>query len=198
MTPFEYPPIQLTRRHGPLGYRDYLSYRSWLRDEFAFRCVFCLRREQWDLSSRLQVDHFVPVTQSAELSLAYDNLLYACGRCNLAKASQAIVDPGQTLLKSTVTILPDGSLSPDDETAERLIEQLDLNRPEMTAFRLLWSEIIAMANQCRPELYCQLMGFPNDLPNLKKLKPPGGNSRPEGIEQSYFAKRERGELPKIY
>lgn len=37
------------------------------------------------------------------------------------------------------------------------------------------------------------MGFPDDLPDVGRLQPPA-NSRPEGIEQSYFAQRLRGEL----
>ena len=39
---FDYPAPQEKRRHGPSGYRNYESYRPWLRDEFDFRCVYCL------------------------------------------------------------------------------------------------------------------------------------------------------------
>ena len=45
--PFVYPSTPHQRRHGPRGYADYGTYRPWLRDEFCFRCVFCLLREQW-------------------------------------------------------------------------------------------------------------------------------------------------------
>lgn len=48
-----------------------------------------------------------------------------------------------------------------------------------------------------PELYQELVGFPDNLPDLRKMKPPK-NSRPEGIEESWFARRERGELPLTY
>ena len=47
MTAFTYPSEPDVRRHGPQGYADAASYRPWLRDEFAFRCVYCLFREQW-------------------------------------------------------------------------------------------------------------------------------------------------------
>jgi hypothetical protein len=43
-----------------------------------------------------------------------------------------------------------------------------------------------------------LLGFPQDLPDLASLRPPGGNNRPEGIRGSSLAKRERGELPPTY
>jgi hypothetical protein len=44
---FNYPDPRSGRRHGPVGYASYRSYRPWLRDEFTFRCVYCLKREQW-------------------------------------------------------------------------------------------------------------------------------------------------------
>lgn len=40
----------------------------------------------------------------------------------------------------------------------------------------------------------RLLGYPTDLPNLTTLQPPS-NTRPEGIAESHFARRERGELP---
>ena len=44
----------------------------------------------------------------------------------------------------------------------------------------------------------KLMGFPDDLPNLARLKPPAGNSRPEGIEHSYFVQIKKAILPEVY
>ena len=44
---FDYPANRQERRHGPSGYASYESYRPWLRDEFEFRCVYCLKRETW-------------------------------------------------------------------------------------------------------------------------------------------------------
>ena len=109
MLPFNYPVEPHQRRHGPQGYGSPESYRPWLRDEFAFRCVYCLDRELWQNS----------------------------------------------VGKFTV-------------------------------------------EQHSPELYRELMGYPVDLPDLSSLRPPAGNSRPEGIAQSHAARRERGELPDIY
>jgi hypothetical protein len=36
------------------------------------------------------------------------------------------------------------------------------------------------------------------LPDLDALRPPGGNTRPEGIVDSHFERRKRGELPDTY
>jgi hypothetical protein len=63
---------------------------------------------------------------------------------------------------------------------------------------MTWIGIVALAANGNPELYRKLMGFPNDLPDLQKLKPPDGNLRLGGIAASFYARRERGELPETY
>lgn len=60
--PFDYPATSRARRHGPSGYLLYASYRDWLRDEFEFRCVYCLLREKW-VSCGFHLDHFHPVAR---------------------------------------------------------------------------------------------------------------------------------------
>src|SRR2546428_13269048 len=85
MKGFEYSTTPHVRRHGPAGYKDYHSYRDWLRDEFIFRCVYCLHREQWDYSGAFHIEHFIPVTADPGGKCEYSNLLYACARCNEAK-----------------------------------------------------------------------------------------------------------------
>jgi hypothetical protein len=55
-----------------------------------------------------------------------------------------------------------------------------------------------MAQRANPRLYEELLGFPSDLPDLRVLRPPGGNLRAEGVEQSCWSQRERGDLPKTY
>jgi 5-methylcytosine-specific restriction endonuclease McrA len=78
--PFVYPSGPLKRRHGPRGYADYQNYRPWLRDEFSFRCVYCLLREQWgQMRGGHAIDHFLPVVQYPKRVNNYDNLVYACG-----------------------------------------------------------------------------------------------------------------------
>ena len=63
MIGFEYPNLPHVRRHGPVGYKEYGSFRDWLRDEFTFRCVYCLHREQWcSRGATFHIDHFIPVT----------------------------------------------------------------------------------------------------------------------------------------
>lgn len=73
---FDYPDPRSHRRHGPRGYADYESYRPWLRDEFTFRCVYCLKREQWGLvTGEFDIDHFEPQKLLPNLAADYGNLV---------------------------------------------------------------------------------------------------------------------------
>ncbi len=79
-----------TRKHGPYGYATYSAYRPWLRDEFTFRYVYCLAREQWGrVSGEFGVDHFTPQAKSPDQALDYANLLYCCQSCNALKGSNS-------------------------------------------------------------------------------------------------------------
>jgi hypothetical protein len=65
---FAFPAKRHQRRHGPLGYVDYKSLKPWLRDEFTFRCAYCLWRENWcaDGDGSFGVDHLRPPAIPAE------------------------------------------------------------------------------------------------------------------------------------
>jgi hypothetical protein len=195
---FNYPEPQTHRRHGPAGYADSESYRPWLRDEFNFRCVYCLKRETWGQATfEYELDHFVPQSVEPQLRLDYLNLVYACRRCNGVKRDQTVADPFVLLRSTRVTTLSDGSLRPHDSDALRLVRQLDLNSPRLRSWRVMWLRIVALARERDPGLYSQLVGFPGDLPNLSRLRPPQ-NSRVEGLERCWFARRQKGSLPAAY
>jgi hypothetical protein len=197
--PFVYPSTPLQRRHGPQGYADYASYRPWLRDEFTFRCVYCLLREQWGrLRGTFDIDHFLPVAQYPAKVCDYDNLLHACATCNLAKGNRVLPDPLTVLTSATVRVAEDGTIHTDDPEAAQLIEMLGLDSEESTEFRLLWIGIVALAARHDTALYERLLSLPDDLRDLGRLRPPGGNTRPKGVDTSYFRLRERGQLPATY
>jgi len=46
-------------------------------------------------------------------------------------------------------------------------------------------------------LYFQLVGFSKDLPDLRRMRPTL-NTRKEGLEHCWVARRERGTLPEEY
>jgi hypothetical protein len=199
MNPFAYPAVPHVRRHGPLGYASYESYRERLRDEFCFRCVYCLNREQWVIAKgAFAIDHFVPTSVDPTRISDYDNLLYTCVACNLSRGSQLIPNPLEHLLSSRVTAQANGLLIARTPEANEIIEAVHLNDREYVIRRGQMIALLTELERSRPDLHRVWLGFPEDLPDLERLRPPGGNKRPAGIEQSYRMRRDRNELPTCY
>ncbi len=196
--PFAYPKTPHVRRHGPYGYKEYESYRDWLRDEFSFRCVFCLSREQWGLVRGMwDIDHFAPQHNHPQRKLDYENLLYACHTCNSTKSDQIVPDPCEIAFGECIEVHEDGTISALNENGERLIDRLRLDNEDYTrARRLIITTLRSLARHDK-QTYVLWMRYPEDLPDLSRLKPPG-NTKPEGISDSCYARRMRGELPEIY
>jgi len=144
------------------------------------------------------IDHFLAVAQHPGRAGDYDNLLYSCATCNAAKRDRTVPDPLTVLTSPAVRVEEDGTIHADGPEAARLIELLGLDSEQSTEFRMLWMGIIALAGRHDPALYRRLLGYPADLPDLAGLRPPGGNTKPEGVEQSYFARRQSGILPETY
>jgi hypothetical protein len=134
------------------------------------------------------IDHFIPVVARPDLAVEYDNLLYACATCNLSKGDARTPDPLAVLTDPAVCVAADGVIHSATPEAARLIELLGLDRDRMTEFRELWIGIVRLAECYDPGLFRRLTGFPDDLPDLSALTPPGGNTRPDGVQESYFAR----------
>ena len=195
---FDYPSQAHQRRHGPSGYESYESYRPWLRDEFSFRCVYCLRRESWGpVRGNWDIDHFEPQSVAQSRTLDYENLLYACHTCNINKSDDAAPDPSRVGFGTLVRVDAEGVITPLQEDGVILIRALRLDNEDYTAFRRLMLRILAALREQDPETYRQLMSYPDDLPDLAALRPPQ-NSKPEGVAQSCLARLNRGELPVTY
>lgn len=198
--PFIYPPTLHIRRHGPYGHRDYGSYRDWLRDEFSFRCVFCLRREQWGLlMGSWDIDHFVPQSSHPQRRLDYENLLYVCHSCNLNKTNKIVPDPCEVAFGHCLKVHEDGTIAAldEDENGKTLIERLRLDNTDYTRFRRLIIDTLRSLAMHDRQTYALWMRYPDDLPDLSRLKPPG-NTKPEGINDSCYSRRLRRELPETY
>lgn len=67
--PFVYLSDRHFRRHGPRGYADLRHFKPWLRDEFQFRCVYCLIRERWhpDGATDLIRSRFAGIVASSQV-----------------------------------------------------------------------------------------------------------------------------------
>ncbi len=197
--PFAYPTTPHVRRRGPFGYKDYESYRDWLRDDFSFRCVFCLKREQWDVAvGNWDIDHFIPQCMDPAGKLNYENLLYVCHSCNNIKSNRLVPNPSEIAFGKCIVVHDDGRIAALNEDGEFLIEQLRLNNEKYTQYRnLIINTLRSLAKNGEKEILTLWMRYPEDLPDLSKHKPPG-NSKLDGVGDSHYARRMRGDLSETY
>ena len=176
MIPFVYPDSPHMRRHGPAGYAHYESYRPWLRDEFIFRCVYCLRREQWGvLRGAYHLDHFRAQIHQPQAALDYDNLLYA---------SAEVPDPCNCMLTGQASVDENGCIHGVTPDARRVIGKLGLDSPDYREFRMLFIGVVQLAAEHDTGLFRKLMQYPNDLPDLAAMHPPL-NTRPQGVLDTF-------------
>jgi hypothetical protein len=202
---FQYPRVPHKRRHGPQGYRRHQSYKPWLRDEYFFRCVYCLCRERWfpDGDDYFGVDHFKPQSQARERRTEYDNLIFACCQCNASKRDcDWLLNPDNQALATHLEVLEDGTIRGLTSEGMACIKVCRLDRPMLTAFRKgLLALVRILAQRPSPEaarVLRHILGFPDNLPNLGVLRPPGGNARPDGVATSAHAQQLQGKLDETY
>jgi hypothetical protein len=194
---FDYP-LPAERRHGPLGYVDYTSFKPWLRDEFDFRCLYCLTRERWYPIGHegFSVEHFVAQSIAPALRRKYENLFYVCCACNAARREIALpLDPTQEPLSAHVCITRAGVAEALTMEGAQFIDICRLNRPARVDFRRRLFNLLANAKE---DVLMDWLAYPDDLPDLSTQRPPAGNASPAGIAESYFERRRRDELPPVY
>jgi hypothetical protein len=203
--PFQYSADPHQRRHGPSGYSNYQDYKPWLRDEFVFRCVYCLEREVWYPSgaNAFSVDHVVPKSEAPTLICEYDNLLYVCLRCNSFRGVAKLLNPTNTAFGDHLHVTPDGIAHGLTVMGLDIIDQLHLNGVSAVDTRNRVLRILRLKEQFPDntevdELFRETFRYPNDLPILAIRKPPSGNSRQDALELCFHARQLRGELSAIY
>lgn len=204
LRPFAYPSAPHRRKHGPGGYKNYQDYKDWLRDEFSFRCAYCLTRETWYPSGQaaFSVEHVLSRSTHPHLELAYDNLVYACLRCNSSKQDRMTLDPTTTALAGHVRVGRDGKISALTTAGRAYISLFDLNHPAVVEMRLAKLFIVRLkrgypTDSRIEKLFAQAFGYPQDLPDLR-AKRPETNSRPDGLRESYFRQRAERRLGRAY
>jgi hypothetical protein len=203
--PLDYPAYAHQRCHGPVGYDDWTSFKTWLRDEFAFCCVFCRLRESWYPHGQdsFSVEHLKPRTLAPGLALDYENMLYACSHCNSNKREQwPVLDPCLSAYGAHLRVKEDGTIEAKSKAGRKLIRQLNLDDEEMNKIRskFIRTARILWAHRDKPQgmqLYIELMGYPDNLPDLGVLRPPG-NIRLDGIRFCHFERKRTGELPEVF
>jgi HNH endonuclease len=190
--PFAYPKEAHARRHAPAGYKNYSDYKPWLRDDFAFRCVYCLQREMWsrERNAVFSVDHVVPRSVNPGLVCDYGNLVYACLRCNSARQDVAVLDPTREGMARHLRVEEDGTVTGLTEDGAVLVELLHLNavsalQERRRVLRLLFRRVRYPDDEGVKADFLATFGYPEDLPDLRRPKPPGGNHLAANIHLSF-------------
>ena len=196
---FAYPEEPHRRRHGPSGYATYKYYREWLRDEFSYRCVFSLVREQWiGRKAHFDIDHLEPQSSREDLVCDYDNLLYLAHRMNLVRGKRPLPDPCKVALGKCLAVDPvTGEIRALEDVGSKIISVLKLDSPDATEDRLKWLQVIRCFAQNDEAQFRRWIGYPTDLCDLSKARVEN-NSRPSGIVESTFERERAGTLPEWY
>jgi len=194
--PFCYATRPHIRKHGPAGYRKWEYYRDWLRDEFDFICVYCLRREIWERKrAQWVVEHLIPRAKAPELELEYTNLVYACVSCNSAKSTQEMPDPCRHAYGDLVYVTDDGCIHPRNPEGKRLIRSAALDSPDAVRWRNETIQLFHILQKHDPDSYQARLSFPDILPDLMSLRPPGGNTKPDRVRNCRYQQKANGSLP---
>jgi len=85
LNPFSYPKSRHTRRLTPGPFKTYQEYKSFLRDEFQKKCVYCRMPDTMKDYEMYGVDHYRPKSVFPGLETTYANLFYCCNPCNRRK-----------------------------------------------------------------------------------------------------------------
>lgn len=202
-TPFAYPDTGHMRVHGPRSYRRCKAYKPWLRDEFVFRCVFCLTREVWYPSGQnaYHVEHLEPRSRATHRALEYENMVYSCGDCNSFKQDRwPMLDPCRVAYSTHLRVNGDGTIEGLSAAGWRMIRFLRLDNCKLTRFRRekirkirtlwKWRHVPEMAEILKNELR-----YPSDLPKLSRRQP---NTLRANIDYSHSERHRRGELSETY
>jgi len=203
--PFQYSTVSQRRRHGPRGYAAYQEYKPWLRDDFTFRCVYCLVRERWypDGLKSFSIDHVVPQVSAPGRVDDYRNMVYACAECNSAKQDLEVLDPTKTALSEHVRVLDDGSIQALTPDGQDLIDQLGLDRESRRRVRRYYLDVLSLKREYPDDprvhkLFIQKYAYPEDLPDLARKRPPGGNLEAGSERESFHHRRLIGKLAPYY
>jgi hypothetical protein len=176
--PFEYPAVPLVRKHAPSYDNHWEPYRDWLRDDFDFRCVYCLNRERWGKRrAEFDIDHIVPRADGGA-PFDYGNLAYACANCNAKKSDSSVPHPEQHAYGKCVKVDDEGRIHPKNSDGVMLIRALCLDDDENTEFRRDWIRTLKTLEKCDAEHFGRMMSFPDELPDLESRRP-SENAKPE-------------------
>jgi len=149
------------------------------------------------------VDHIKPKGMKGykKLKNIYENLTYACNRCNARKGTLLLLDPRSNPFGTHLKVHPDGKIEGLTAEGKQLILVLGLDEEEIVNTRIHYLDVYVAFHE--PNLkrlpfvqrnYQRAFAYPEQLPDLTKKSPPG-NSQPHGVRSCCY-QRVRGHSPR--
>lgn len=126
---------------------EYEAYRPYLRQDFEYRCAYCLRHEFFFGGGEAgEIDHHRPRHLFPGLTAQYGNLYWSCRRCNAVKGGKwpsaeqigrglRFLDPCAEDHDDHWRTRADGTLEPVTSIGQYTVRQMRLDRPTLTQFR---------------------------------------------------------------
>ena len=162
---------------------SYRAYKPHLRQDFNRLCGYCGENDYYMGGSRgFHIDHFRPTSKFSGLETRYENLVYACPFCNIAKSNDwpgdgqktsvdgcGYVEPCDIQYEEHLTRKDDGRIRPLTELGSYMFYKLNLGLRRKQHVWLL------------DELRCLIKEV---LDLLKSLE--GGNSQKAALKEKYF------------
>jgi hypothetical protein len=133
----------------------------------------------------------------------YENLVYACLRCNSNKKDVLLSDPTRIPLSECLSIDDDGTISALNAEGADLIDGLHLNDSPVIDTRKKYLKLLKLKieypnNSDVHDLFIGAFGYPVDLPDLASKRPPGGNRLKSAPVLSYYQLRQLNRLGGVY
>ena len=129
-----------------------------------------------------------------QLERALTTICSMCApRADLKKGDLLIPDPATVGFGGCLRVHRDGTIEALQAPGELLIDLLRLDDEDTTRYRRMMLEMLVTLGLNNQAAFVEWMGYPKELPDLSRprKKPPGGNSRPDGIAESCFWRRAR-------
>jgi len=156
--------------------------RSAVRAAYGYRCGYCGVSEAW-AGGELEIDHFRPLLRDG--TDAFDNLVYACARCNRFKSdywpddnapeSFKLLHPGQEALELHIVETANGRLVGLTPRGWFHIRWLHLNRPQLIELRQLLQseravrEALTQAQEVKTQLQKRILELEVEVAELREI-----------------------------
>ena len=129
--------------------------------------------------------------------------MYSCSRCNSAKRDNPVADPTRIAFGKCLLIDDMGGIEAINDEGRVLIKLLHLDGPRIVKIRERFLRLLKWKSDSPndprvDELFLEAFGYPVDLPNLKRKRPPGGNARKKAAARCHYELRRLNQLARTY